>query len=160
MTVDSISSGLIDGQLAGIMGLAFDTIAATGATPFWQALLNANQFTNPEFSFFITRFGDDPNAKQEEDGGVLTLGGTNQTFFQGDVDFQPFPSNAQTSFWLQTVSGEYTRWLYGWCISYGNSPVCRSGIRSRQFCVGARRRRGFGCHRYWHHPHRCPHRCC
>ncbi|KAI0065993.1 acid protease [Artomyces pyxidatus] len=104
VTVDSISSGLIDGELAGIMGLAFDSIAASGATPFWQALVNANQFSSPEFSFFITRFVNDPNASEEEVGGVLTLGGTNSTYFQGDIDFQNFPAGSQTSFWLQQVS--------------------------------------------------------
>ncbi|KAI0038739.1 acid protease [Auriscalpium vulgare] len=104
VTVDTISTGLIDGQLAGIMGLGFDSIAATDATPFWQALLNANQFTSPEFSFFITRFGNDAKATDEEPGGVLTLGGTNSTFYQGDIDFNDFPSGSTPSFWLQTVS--------------------------------------------------------
>ncbi|KAI0267050.1 aspartic peptidase domain-containing protein [Gloeopeniophorella convolvens] len=106
VAVDSISSGLIDGELAGIMGLAFQGIAASGALPFWQALANGNQFTSPEFAFFITRFVNDPSAANEEPGGVLTLGGTNQTLFQGNIDFQTFsPPSGGGSFWLQTVTG-------------------------------------------------------
>jgi cathepsin D len=106
VAVDDLSTGLIDGELNGIMGLAFQGIANSQAVPFWQALINNNQLTNPELSFYITRFVNDPNAKTEEPGGVLTLGGTNSTLFQGNIDFQPFtlPGDGG-SFWLQTVSG-------------------------------------------------------
>jgi len=106
VAVDDISSGLIDGELAGIMGLAFQGIANSQALPFWQALVNNNQLTNPEFSFFITRFVNEKSAKTEEPGGVLTFGGTNSTLYQGNIDFQPFTlSGNGGTFWLQTVSG-------------------------------------------------------
>ncbi|KAH8995236.1 acid protease [Lactarius hatsudake] len=106
VTVTDITSGLIQGALAGIMGLAFQGIASSGALPFWQALVNGNVFTNPEFSFFITRFVDDASAQNEEPGGVLTLGGTNTTLYQGDIDFRSFTSPIKEgSFWLQTVTG-------------------------------------------------------
>jgi cathepsin D len=107
VAVDDVSSGLIDGELAGIMGLAFQGIANTEAVPFWQAVTNNNQLTSPEFSFFITRFVNDQNAKTEEPGGVLTFGGTNSSLYQGNIDFQPFTlSGNGGSFWLQTVSGK------------------------------------------------------
>jgi cathepsin D len=106
VTVDTASQGLIDGALAGIMGLAFPGIANTQAPPFWQNVLNQNDLTNPEFSFFITRFINDQNAQDEEFGGVLTLGGTNSTLFQGNIDFQSFSlGDNGGGFWLQTVSG-------------------------------------------------------
>jgi cathepsin D len=109
VAVNNISAGLvrvIDDQLAGIMGLAFQGIANTQAVPFWQALISNNLLTNPEFSFFITRFINVPNAKSEEPGGVLTFGGTNATLYQGNIDFQTFtPGENGGSFWLQTVSG-------------------------------------------------------
>ena len=89
------------------MGLAFQGIANSQAVPFWQALTNNNQLTSPEFSFFITRFVNDQNAKTEEPGGVLTFGGTNSTLYQGNIDFQPFTLQGNGgSFWLQTVSGK------------------------------------------------------
>lgn len=106
VSVDTVSSNLIDGELSGILGLAFQGIANTQAVPFWQALINNNLLSNPEFSFFITRFLNDQNAKTEEPGGVLTLGGTNSSLYQGDIDFQTFTPGANGgSFWLQTVSG-------------------------------------------------------
>ncbi len=104
--VTDVTSGLIQGALAGIMGLGFQGIASSTALPFWQAVVNNNLLTNPEFSFFITRFVDDPSAQDVEPGGVLTLGGTNTTLYQGDIDFRSFTSPIRGgSFWLQTVSG-------------------------------------------------------
>ncbi|KAI0250116.1 aspartic peptidase domain-containing protein [Lactifluus subvellereus] len=103
--VNDLSGNLINGKLSGIMGLAFQGIARTRAVPFWQALINDNSLTNPEFSFFLTRFVNNPNAMAEEPGGVFTLGGRNTTFFQGDIDFQSFtlpPGGG--SYWLQTIS--------------------------------------------------------
>jgi cathepsin D len=108
-----MSSGLIDGQLSGIMGLAFQGIAITGAVPFWQALIANSLLTSPEFSFFITRFINDSSAAQVEPGGVFTLGGTNSTLYQGSIDFQTVTSvGSSGSFWLQTVAGTYNTQTY------------------------------------------------
>lgn len=123
VAVDDLSSGLIDGELSGIMGLAFVGIANSQALPFWQALVNNNQLTNPEFSFYITRFDNTPNAKTEEPGGVLTFGGTNSSLFQGDIDFQPFTLSGAGTFWLQTVSGAYAHVVESIIIQ-----TCSSGV--------------------------------
>lgn len=88
------------------MGLAFQGIAPTTAIPFWQALINNNLLTNPEFSFYIARSANGTSAQKEEPGGVLTMGGTNSTLYQGDIDFRSFTSPISGgSFWLQTVTG-------------------------------------------------------
>ena len=88
------------------MGLAFQGIAQTAALPFWQILIGDNLLTNPQFSFFITRFANNPSAQEEEPGGVLTLGGTNPSLYQGGIDFRGFTSPVNGgSYWLQTVTG-------------------------------------------------------
>ncbi|KAI0250110.1 aspartic peptidase domain-containing protein [Lactifluus subvellereus] len=100
--VNDLSGNLIYGKLSGIMGLAWQGIASTGAVPFWEILIKDNSRTNnPEFSFFLTRYVNNPNAQIEEPGGVFTLGGRNTTLFRGNIDFQSF--TATGSFWLQTV---------------------------------------------------------
>jgi cathepsin D len=106
VAVNQVSQGLIGGQLSGIMGLAFQGIANDQAVPFWQALINQNQLTSPEFCFAFTRFVNDASAQPEEPGGIMTLGGANSTLYQGTMDFQPFndPSKGG-SFWLQTIAG-------------------------------------------------------
>jgi len=109
VAVNQVSQGLIGGQLSGIMGLAFQGIADDQALPFWQALINQNQLTSPEFCFAITRFGNNGSAEPEEFGGFMTLGGANSTLYEPNtMDFQTFndPLAARGgSFWLQTISG-------------------------------------------------------
>ncbi|KAF9010681.1 aspartic peptidase domain-containing protein [Cyathus striatus] len=104
LAVDQLTEGLLDGTVSGIMGLAFDTIASTRATPFWQALAEGNQFSSQEMSFWLTRFRNDPQATDEEPGGVFTLGGTNSSLFTSDIEFLNMPGTQQT-FWLLTMSG-------------------------------------------------------
>jgi len=102
LSVTRTSANLLRGSLSGIMGLAFSTIAASGATPFWQVLLEENLLSAPEMSFQFTRFLNVDGAGDEEYGGVFTLGGTNSSLYQGDIEFLNFPSSAigGPSFWL------------------------------------------------------------
>jgi len=105
LLVDQTTSNLLSGTNAGILGLAFDTIANTGATPFWQTLAQTNQFTTPEMSFWLNRLLNVQNAQNEQFGGVFTLGGQNQTLYQGDVEFLPLVTNVgRQTYWLLTVS--------------------------------------------------------
>ncbi|TFK44231.1 aspartic peptidase domain-containing protein [Crucibulum laeve] len=103
LAVDQLSSGLLDGSVSGIMGLAFSTIASTHSTPFWQTLSTSGQLSSPEMSFWLTRFRNVASAKDEEPGGVFTLGGTNSSLFTGDIEFLDMPAGQQT-FWLLTMS--------------------------------------------------------
>jgi len=105
LSVDRTTSQLLTGTMSGIMGLAFDTIANSGATPFWQTLASSNQLSTPEMAFWLTRELNNPQAAQSEVfGGVFTLGGTNSSLFTGDIEFLNFPSGTQPSFWLLSVS--------------------------------------------------------
>ncbi|KAL5523428.1 hypothetical protein ACEPAG_7601 [Sanghuangporus baumii] len=98
--VDQISSNFLTQPVSGLMGLAFQTIAQSRATPFWETLANENQLTTPEMSFWLTRFVDDPQAQELEPGGAFTLGGTNSSLFTGDIDFVDIPESVTPSFWL------------------------------------------------------------
>jgi len=107
LLVDQTSASLLDGSNAGIMGLAFDTIANTGAVPFWQTLAQGGQLTTPEMSFWFTRLLGDTSAQEEEFGGIFTLGGQNQTLFTGDIEFLPLvTSSGRQTYWLLSVSGK------------------------------------------------------
>jgi len=100
------SSNFLQAPISGLMGLAFQTIAQSKATPFWQSLANGNSFSTPEMAFFLTRFNGDQNAQTLEPGGAFTLGGTNSSLFTGNIDFVNIPSGVTPSFWLlplQTV---------------------------------------------------------
>jgi len=104
LSVDQTSSGLLDGSTAGIMGLAFQGIASTQATPFWQTLVNTNEWASPEMGFYLTRFVNDNSAKQEEPGGTLTFGGINSSLFTGDIDYLALSGADDPTFWLLDLS--------------------------------------------------------
>jgi hypothetical protein len=90
------------------MGFGFQTIAETKAVPFWQALVNSKQLTTPEFGIWLNRFTNDPTANvEEQNGGALTLGGTNSSLFTGDIEFLNMPSGSTPSFWLLAISGTH-----------------------------------------------------
>jgi len=104
LAADQTSDGLLDGTVSGIMGLAFSAIASTQSTPFWQALVQGNQLTAPEMSFWLTRVrGTTASTQQDQNGGVFTLGGMNSSLFTGDVEFLNMPVSTP-SFWLLSMS--------------------------------------------------------
>ncbi|KAL1945921.1 hypothetical protein VTO73DRAFT_1923 [Trametes versicolor] len=105
LLVESMTTGLLDGDVSGIMGLAFEGLASTNAVPLWQSLANDGQFSSPEFSFWLDRHLDDTNPPDEQSGGVLTLGGTNSTLFTGDIEFLPLTNAATPTFWMLTMTG-------------------------------------------------------
>jgi len=98
-----LTSGLIDGAVSGIMGLAWTPLAATRSPPFWLNLVGANALTNTDMSFYFTRQIDNPRAPTQTFGGVFTLGGTNSTLYTGDIEFLTMPVQTP-SFWLLGLS--------------------------------------------------------
>ena len=88
------------------MGFGFTALLSTVGTPMWEALLNANRFSAPLFSFWITRHGNDSSATDLEPGGVLTLGGTNRSLYTGDIEFIDMPAASRPAYWQLTMTGQ------------------------------------------------------
>ncbi|BEI80158.1 hypothetical protein CcaverHIS002_0106870 [Cutaneotrichosporon cavernicola] len=86
--VGSSSSGqLIDPPLSGLMGLAFQTIANSGALPWWQNLAQ-NTWKNPQFGVFMARYrGQKRVSDTEQNGGEIMFGGVNTSLYQGDINY-------------------------------------------------------------------------
>ncbi|PFH46190.1 hypothetical protein AMATHDRAFT_70417, partial [Amanita thiersii Skay4041] len=103
LSVDDVSDNFLDGTLSGILGLAFGPLARTRATPFWLALIEANQLDAPEMSFWLRRLLNDSNAPDEAPGGTFTLGGTDSNLFVGDIEFKDVIGPTPT-FWLLSLS--------------------------------------------------------
>ncbi|KAF9258848.1 acid protease [Marasmius fiardii PR-910] len=101
LAVSTVSSGLLEGTVSGILGLGFNTISSTQSMPLWQALANNGQLSSPDMSFWMTRLRGTSNRRVEAPGGIMTLGGTNSSLFQGDIEF--LPTTGQPSFWLLTL---------------------------------------------------------
>lgn len=56
------------------MGLGWQALSSSGATPFWQSLYEANSLNEPLMAFYLTRFVNQTSAQDLEPGGVFTLG--------------------------------------------------------------------------------------
>lgn len=54
--VDQMTVDLTSGTVSGILGLAFQSLANSGATPWWQTVQSGSQWDEPVMSFFLTRF--------------------------------------------------------------------------------------------------------
>ncbi|EGO00413.1 hypothetical protein SERLA73DRAFT_180992 [Serpula lacrymans var. lacrymans S7.3] len=103
LVVDETSANLFTDGVSGIMGLGFESLAATKALPFWESLANNNQFSSPEMSFYLARLVDQAQT-EEAPGGVLILGGTNSSLYQGQIDFVNMPDGVSPSYWWQQVN--------------------------------------------------------
>jgi Eukaryotic aspartyl protease len=71
---DQVSDGLLISPVSGLMGLGWQSLAASGAKPFWQALYDDNVLDEPVMAFYLTRYQNDSRAQDQEPGGVFTLG--------------------------------------------------------------------------------------
>src|SRR5262249_11923146 len=55
-TCDRVSDGLLQSPVSGLMGLAFETIASSHATPFWETLVTGGAWNDPVMAFHLTRY--------------------------------------------------------------------------------------------------------
>lgn len=98
-----VFDNVVDDPVSGILGLAFQTISASGATPFWETLVKNGAWDSPVMSFQLSRYIDDQNADSLEPGGTFTMGFVNTSLFTGDIDYNDVPAN-NVGFWMQTIS--------------------------------------------------------
>ncbi|KAF5343829.1 hypothetical protein D9757_013918 [Collybiopsis confluens] len=110
---DDVSSGLLNTPVSGLLGLAFQTIASSGASPLWETLASSGSWDQPLMAFQLTRYNNDSKTQTLLDsqtstevlnyGGTFTMGATNSSLFTGEIDYNPLPPNSE-SYWLQTIS--------------------------------------------------------
>lgn len=88
-SVNSMSSSLISAPLSGIMGMAFPSLASSGATPWWAALASGGGWGNDAmFGVYLARFRNDPSATASEaQGGSLMLGGADSSLYTGSINY-------------------------------------------------------------------------
>ncbi|KAJ3995626.1 acid protease [Lentinula boryana] len=114
---DQVSDNLLNSPVSGLLGLAFQTIASSGASPLWETLASSGAWDQPLMAFQLTRFNNDSKATDLEPGGTFTMGTTNTSLYTGDIDYNDIPDNDE-SYWLQTVSS---------ITSQGNTITISSG---------------------------------
>ncbi|KAL6299535.1 aspartic peptidase domain-containing protein [Sparassis latifolia] len=106
--VTEVSQGMLNAPVSGLMGLAWQQIASSGATPFWEALQQTSgALSEPLMAFQLTRFDNNTRVVPQsglEPGGTFTLGGVDSSLYTGDIDYQDIPSG-ETGYWMQQLTG-------------------------------------------------------
>jgi len=95
---DQISTSLLTNPVSGLLGLAWQSIAASGATPFWQALASGGSWTSPLMSFVLTRFINSSNQASAEPGGIFTMGYVNSSLYTGNIEYTSLTGSG--TYWL------------------------------------------------------------
>ncbi|OSX65756.1 hypothetical protein POSPLADRAFT_1177255 [Postia placenta MAD-698-R-SB12] len=103
-TVDQITSSVLTAPVAGLLGLAWQPLAQSGAMPLWETLANGSALSEPVFAVQLTRFRNATSSNSLEPGGTFTLGGTNASLYEGAIDWQGIPGGKAT-YWLQELTG-------------------------------------------------------
>ncbi|KAG6861273.1 hypothetical protein C0995_002081 [Termitomyces sp. Mi166 len=95
---DNVSQGLLSNPVSGLLGLAFESIAASGAVPFWQTLAASGAWDSPVMAFHLTRYLNDTTARVLEYGGSLSMGFVNESLYTGDIEYLDLA--ATESYWI------------------------------------------------------------
>ncbi|KAF8998527.1 aspartic peptidase domain-containing protein [Cyathus striatus] len=95
---DDVSTGLVTDPVSGLLGLAYQSIATSGAMPFWETLASQGAWDEPLMGFHLTRYNNATVSSSEEPGGQFNMGFTNSTLYTGDIDYVNLTDNG--SYWL------------------------------------------------------------
>ena len=120
--INGITPGLLSPPVSGLMGLAFQGIATSGATPFWSRAAGSGLWDKPVMSFCLTRcvfwllfdhgyipteftrFLGVQGAASLEPGGIFTMGELNQSLYTGEIDYVPLPE--QGTYWQIPITSQ------------------------------------------------------
>ncbi|KAI0343023.1 acid protease [Trametopsis cervina] len=98
-----LTSHLLSGSISGVFGLGFQSIAASGAKPFWQSLVDQpGALDQPVIAFHLTRFINASNDRSIEPGGSCTLGALDETLYTGEINYQNV--SGTPSYWSLDLS--------------------------------------------------------
>jgi len=95
---DVVSSDLLQSPVSGLIGLAWQSIASSGAEPLWQTLASSGAWDEPVMAFQITRFTNISQVRTLEPGGTFTMGTLNSSLYTGDIDYVNLPSDG-VNYW-------------------------------------------------------------
>ena len=142
-SIQHVTDGLLEGNVSGIMGLGFQSIAASQAMPFWQSiaanystsstsssaspsLADSGSLTNGtknesfEMGFALTRFLHDPSSPTHKmPGGSMAFGKRNESLFKGDVFWNNL---TETGYWMIRMDD----------VKVGNSSM---GVKSKLVAI-------------------------
>ena len=111
-------------KFSGILGLAFPSLAVTGATPVWNNLVSQGLVKDNSFSFYLSNDQD----TQQPDAGAFVLGGVDSKYYSGEFSYTPL---AAETYWLIDfddfgVDGKSSDWC--------KSGKCQAAVDTGTHC--------------------------
>jgi len=101
---------VLNPPISGLMGLGWKSLSTSGATPFWQAVVEAGDVKDQVFSFQLARNNDAENLYDLDElplnpGGVFTLGEIDTDQFSGQITWHTVPNRfiQQAGYWAIEV---------------------------------------------------------
>ncbi|SPO27532.1 related to cathepsin d (lysosomal aspartyl protease) [Ustilago trichophora] len=111
----AVAANTVEYPTSGIMGMGFQSLSTSGATPFWQVLEKQGVLSSNVFTFQLARNIDninpnDPNINDVQNpGGVFTLGKIDSNQYSGDISYTSIPNNLQNQqglgYWTIPLGG-------------------------------------------------------
>ncbi|KAJ9480144.1 putative Saccharopepsin (putative) [Pseudozyma hubeiensis] len=126
----AVAANTVEYPTSGIMGMGFQSLSTSGATPFWQVLEKQGVLQTNAFTFQLARNIDnlnpnDPNINDvQSPGGVFTLGRIDSNQYNGDITYTSIPNNLQNQqglgYWTIPLDGITVN---GQSANIGNGPL-------------------------------------
>lgn len=85
--VDQLAANTLNSPASGIMGLGFQQLASSDATPFWQVLAEGSTLQDKVFTFQLARNSDASSTSTIAPGGIFTLGELDSAQYTGSVNY-------------------------------------------------------------------------
>ncbi|CBQ72582.1 related to cathepsin d (lysosomal aspartyl protease) [Sporisorium reilianum SRZ2] len=112
---NAVAANTVEYPTSGIMGMGFQSLSTSGATPFWQVLAKQNVLQSNAFTFQLARNIDNINPNNpnindvQSPGGVFTLGKIDTNQYTGDITYTSIPNNLQNQqglgYWTIPLGG-------------------------------------------------------
>jgi len=111
-------SAFVYSKFDGILGLAYPSLSAGGATTVMQGMIQESLLNAPVFSFYLSQ------QPSSEDGGALIFGGVDSSLFNGQIYWTPV---TQDLYWQIGIDSFYVdNQITNWC-SQGCQGIVDTG---------------------------------
>ncbi|KAK0534473.1 hypothetical protein OC834_001863 [Tilletia horrida] len=107
-------SDVLNPPISGLIGLAWKSLSTTGATPFWQAVVESGDVKDQVFSFQLARNLDNADLYSNDEiilneGGIFTLGELDSDQYDGSITWHTVPNQfiQRAGYWaiaLQSIT--------------------------------------------------------
>lgn len=83
----------------GLLGMGYDALAAKGMTTPFSTLMHSDKCAEPIFAFYMNR-----QSKDEQNGGEMTLCGTDSNHYEGELLYVPVTRKAYWQFTVDSLT--------------------------------------------------------